>query len=116
MKNIQFKASEVEYDEAIGGEIVQITFDEDSEKDPFDRTKCYVMISQSYEFPGKPTVEWHDGKNDDGGEEVLSYRLNSDLFELLITGGVTFRVQHDCRGKILTKIQQFLQREFGNSK
>jgi hypothetical protein len=116
MKNIHFKACEVEYNEAIDGEIVQITFDEDPEQDPFNRTKCYVMISQNYEFPGTPNVEWHDGESDDGGSEVLSYRLNSDLFELTTTDGVAFRVQHDCRGKTFIKIQEFLQREFGNSK
>lgn len=115
MKNIHFKACEVEYNEAIDGEIVQITFDEDPEQDPFNRTKCYVMISQNYEFPGTPNVEWHDGESDDGGSEVLSYRLNSDLFELTTTDGVAFKVQHDCRGKTFTKIQEFLYREFGNS-
>lgn len=72
MKNINFKACEVEYNEAIDGEIIQITFDEDPEQDPFNRTKCYVMISQNYEFPGTPNVEWHDGESDDGGSEVLS--------------------------------------------
>ena len=116
MKNIYFKACKVEYNEAIDGEIIQITFDEDPDQDPFNRTKCYVMISQNYEFPGTPNVEWHDGESDDGGSEVLSYRFNSDIFELTTNDGVTFRVQHDCIGKTFTKIQEFLQREFGNSK
>ncbi len=116
MKNINCKSSEVEYNEAIDGEIVQISFDEDPGQDLFDRTKCYVMISRNYEFPETPTVEWHDGESDDGESEVLRCRLNIDLFELTTTDEVTFRVQHDYRGKTFTQIQEFLQREFGNSK
>jgi len=116
MKNINFTAIEVKYNEAIDGEIVQILFDEDPDQGPFDRTKCYVMISQNYEFPGTATVEWHDGESDDGGAEVLGYSLTSDLFELIITGGVAFRVQHDCSEDMHIKIQEFLQHEFGNSK
>ena len=116
MKNISFLATEVEYNEAIDGEIVQVSFDEDPDQEPFDRTKCYVMISQNYEFTGAPTLEWHDGIEDDGGSEVLSYKLTNDLFELITTDGVKFKVQLDCKGETFTKIQRFLQREFGNSK
>ena len=67
MKEISFFATEVEYNEAIGGEIVQVSFDEDPEQDPFSRTKCYVMISQNYEFQVYPSLEWHDGIDDNGG-------------------------------------------------
>jgi hypothetical protein len=69
MTNIKFIASEVEYTEALDGEIVQLSFDEDPDQDPFNRTKYYFMISQNYEFPGKPSMEWHDGKTDNGGEK-----------------------------------------------
>ncbi len=116
MSNIDFKASEVEYSEAIDGEIVQVSFDEDPGQGAFDRTKCYVIISQNHEFPGTPTVEWHDGETGGGGAEVQSYRLTKDLFELIITDGVKFRVKHDCKEETFVKIRAFLQHEFGNSK
>ena len=112
MNNINFKASEVEYSEAIDGEIVQVSFDEDPEQDPFDRTKCYVMISHNYEFPGKPTVEWHDGENDDGGAEIQSYILTNNKFELKTNIGVMFKVEHECNKDVLTEIEAFCQREF----
>ena len=57
MTNINFIANEVEYTEVIDGEIVHLSFDEDPDQDPLKRTKCYLMISQNYEFPGKTTVE-----------------------------------------------------------
>ena len=85
MINIKFIASEVGYTEAIGGEIVQLSFDEDPNQDPFHRTKCYLLVSQNYEFPDKPTVEWHDGKSDDGGAEVSNYKFSKNIFELTTT-------------------------------
>lgn len=115
MNTIHFKASEVQYNEAIGGEIVQVSFDEDPNQGSFDRTKCYVMISQNYEFPETPAVEWHDGENYDGGSEVLSCSFTNDCFELITTNGIKFRVKHDCRVETFDKIQHFLQHEFGNS-
>ena len=120
MKTINFKAIEVDYSEAIGGEIVQVTFDEDldddPDEDPFERTKCYVMISQNYEFPTTPSLEWHDGLEYNGGSEVLNYKLTSDLFELELSNATKFIVKHNCSKEIFNKICKFFQREFGKSK
>jgi len=112
--NINFKAIEVEYNEAIGGEIVQISFDEDSNEDPLNRTKRYICISQSYEFPGELTLEWHDGKDYDGGSGIQNYNLTKDLFELETTDGLSFKISHSCSSKVLVQIQQFLEHEFSN--
>ncbi len=116
MTNINFTASEVEYIEAIGGEIVQVSFDEDPDQDPFNRTKCYLLISQNYEFPGKPTVEWHDGKNDDGGALVANYEFFKSIFKLTTTSNIKFEIQHNCKEETFVQIQKFLFREFGNGK
>jgi hypothetical protein len=113
MKIVQFTASEVEYNEAIDGEIVQIIFDEDPDQDPFNRKKRFVLISHSYEFPGKPTVEWHDGECDDGGAEIKSYKLTSKDFVLKTNAGVMFKVQHHGHNEVLRKIKAFFQREYG---
>lgn len=120
MTNINFVASGVEYTEAIDGEIVQVSFDEvldeDLDQDPFSQTTCYLLISQNYEFPGKPTVEWHDGKTDDGGAEVANYKFTKDSFELTTTNSTKFEIQHNCNEKTFLQIQRFLYREFGDSK
>jgi hypothetical protein len=116
MTNINFIASEVEYTEAIDGEIVQFYFDEDPNQDPLNRTKCYLMVSQNYEFPGKPTVEWHDENADDGGEEVVNYLLTKNIFELTTTNNLKFKIQHNCQRETFNLIQKFLYHEFGNGK
>jgi len=105
---------EVQYNTAIDGEIVQIIFDEDSSEDPFSRTKCYFMISQNYEFPGKPALEWHDGENYYGGSEVRSYKLDNDIFELETTDSLSVRIDHSCPKDTLDKIREFFQREFSD--
>jgi hypothetical protein len=116
MNTIAFKASEVLYNEAIDGEIVQVSFDEDPDQNPFNKGMCYLMISKNYEFPGSPTLEWHDGKEYDGGSEVSDYKLTSEVFELITNDGLRFSIQHDCQEKICVQIRKFLRREFGNSK
>jgi hypothetical protein len=114
MTTINFIATEVEYTEAIDGEIVQVSFDEDPDQDPFSRTKCYLLVSQNYEFSGKPTLEWHDGRTDDGGAEVANYKFSKGLFELKTANNIKFEIQHNCKEETFIKIQQFLYREFGN--
>ena len=117
MKAITFKANDVTYNEAIDGEIIQVCFDEDPDQDPFKRNKCYLMISQNYEFGrDEPTIEWHDGNEDDGGTKVFSYSLNESLFELTTNDGVMFNIQHSCEKEILIKIQEFLKHEYGSRK
>ena len=117
MKSITFKANDVTYNEAIDGEIIQVCFDEDPDQDPFKRNKCYLMISQNYEFNhGEPAIEWHDGKDFDGGSEVFSYSLKEGIFELTTNDGVMFNIEHGCEKDILIKIQQFLECEYGNRK
>ena len=107
MTNINFIASEVEYTEAIDGEIIQLSFDKDPDQDPLDRNKCYFMVSWNYEFPGKPTVEWHDGKTDDGGAEFLNYKLTKNLFELITINNIKFKTQHNCKEETFVQIENF---------
>ncbi len=116
MTDINFIASEVEYTEAIDGEIVQVSFDEDPDQDPFNRSKCYLLISQNYEFHGKPSVEWHDGKTDGGGAEVVSYKFTKTFLELMTDNHLKFKIEHSCSEGKFILIQKFLYREFGNGK
>jgi hypothetical protein len=117
MKAITFKANDVTYNEAIGGEIVQVCFDEDSDQDPFERNKCYLLISQNYEFGhDEPTLEWHDGKDANGGSRVSSYSLEESILELATNDGVLFSIQHNCKKEVLIRIRAFLESEYRNLK
>ena len=111
-QHITFTAKELRYEEALGGDIVQISFDEDPTEDPLDRTKRYFLISQNYEFPGKPTVEWHDGIDYDGGSEIVDYVFTKNLFEANLKNGLSIKVHHSCSEDVLMKIQAFLKSEY----
>jgi hypothetical protein len=110
MKNqhIEFTAQDVHYGEAIGGELVQITFDENPTDDPMSRTMRYFMISHSDEIPGGPTLEWHDGHDDDGGSNITDYTFTQTLFEVQLDNGLRFTIHHQCSKKVWRNIQTFL--------
>ena len=109
-QRIHFTAKEVDYREA--GDIIQISFDEDPEEDPMSRTKCYFMISQNYEFPGKPTLEWHNGIDYDSGSEIDDYTFTKGLFEVNLGNGLSFDIRHHCVKSVFMKIQAFLESEY----
>src|SRR6266542_1714493 len=61
---LAFEAKFVDCADAIGGEILQVSFDTvPSSRAEDDRCTPYVLISRNFEFPGSATVEWHDGKD-----------------------------------------------------
>lgn len=86
---LAFEAQFVDCSEAIGGELLQVTFD----TVPFDydensRQSPCVTISRLFEFPGRETVEWHDGRDYDGGAEVISASLLRNRFSARLKEGV----------------------------
>ena len=109
-QRIEFTAKEVDYGEA--GDIVQISFDEAPEEDPMSRTKRYFMISQNYEFPDKPTLEWHNGMDYDAGSEIIDYTFTRDLFEVTLKNGLSFYISHHCSKSVFISIQAFLGSEY----
>ena len=71
---IEFEAKKVEFNEAVGGDYVQVDFDSEVYPDPNEDQSIYLMISAQYEFPPfKPTVEWYDGKEYGGGADIIEY-------------------------------------------
>nr|VFJ52858.1 MAG: hypothetical protein BECKDK2373C_GA0170839_10384 [Candidatus Kentron sp. DK] len=113
--NLQFFAKAVEYDEAIGGNLIRASFREDLDDDPFNSKKKHLVISQLYEFPDDASLQWYDGESGGhySGSEVSSYKLTEQLFELKMTNNVTFTIQHRGLKKVLAQIRHFLQNELG---
>src|SRR6266700_750886 len=73
---LAFEAKFVDCRDAIGGEILQVSFDTVSAShDEDERSTPYVLISRNFEFPGPARVEWHDGEDHDGGAEITSLSL-----------------------------------------
>lgn len=78
---IEFEAKKVEFNEAVGGDYVQVDFDSEVYPDPNEDQSIYLMISAQYEFPPfKPTVEWYDGKEYGGGADIIEYDLTVENF------------------------------------
>jgi hypothetical protein len=79
--NLVFNAQEVEYSEALGGDIVQVSFQEDPDIDYSKKDFSlpppikYISISANYEFSPKKTVEWCDGEKFDGGGSIQELKL-----------------------------------------
>ena len=112
-QHITFTAQDVHYGEAIGGELVQITFDEDpTDDDPWSRSKRYFMISHSDEFPGGPTLEWHNGRDYDGGSDIIAYTFTQNIFEVQLKNGVHFTIHHQCSTRVFQNIRAFLESQY----
>lgn len=117
---ISFKANKVSFQEANGGDIIQILFNEEiaenQSDDPNSISKPYFLITQDYEFPSKPTIEWFDGKDFDGGADLRGYNFTACFFEVKLSNGLMFSIEHACSQKVFNKIDTFLKNEFPNRK
>jgi hypothetical protein len=112
---IKFKADIVSYDEAIGGDIVQVSFDEKESDDLIENPYKYILISINYEFPPyEPTIEWCDGSEFDGGLQIKSYHLTENSFKLVLEENVSFDISFKTDQKTLKKIKAFFSSIFEN--
>lgn len=109
--NISFIAKEVEYTEALDGDIIQISFDEDPSGDPFNKTTSCIVIQQNYEFPNGLSFQWNDGNNNEGASDIFSYVITNEVLELKTTDGLYFKIKHNCKKETLKQIVEFLERE-----
>jgi hypothetical protein len=108
-QHITFTAKDVHYGEAIGGELVQLTFDENPGDDSMCRTARYFMVSHSYEIPGGPTLEWYNGRDYDGGSDIVKYIFTQDIFEVWLENDIHFTIQHHCSNHVFSRIETFLE-------
>jgi hypothetical protein len=110
---VAFRAKYVSCGDAIGGEILQVRFDTVRQgHDETERSTPYVLISRNFEFPGSPTIEWHDGTDYDGGEEIASLTLTRDRASIKLDRDldidVTFSVGDRRFGKLYTYLRRML--------
>ncbi len=107
--HIKFTAHDVSYAEAIGGEIVQVFFEEDSDDDPFKPTKYYFHISVNYEFPPIiPSVEWFDGNESDGGANILNHKINRNSLQLWLDNGMSFDIGYEIKETLFNDLNRFI--------
>src|SRR4051812_8276090 len=110
---LAFEATFVDCGEAIGGELLQVTFDTvPANHDENLRQSPCVIISRLFEFPGRETVDWHDGRDYDGGAEVISGSLRRTGFSARLNRGaldIAFALPDDQ----FTELVSFLERILG---
>src|SRR5437764_859639 len=108
---LAFKASSVECTSAIGGEILQVTFDTaPTVQEEDQRTMPYVLISRNFEFPGSPTIEWHDGDDYDGGAEIVTTALRKDGVLITLDRELEIDVTFSLPDRKFAKLKSFLKR------
>ncbi len=106
---IKFEAKKVEYTEAGDGEYVQIDFDSEVYPNPNEDQSIYLMISAQYEIPPfRPTVEWYDGKEYDGGVGIREYDLTENNLVLILEKDVIFKINFRTDKKTLKEIKNIL--------
>jgi len=114
--HLAFNSLEVEYSEALDGDIVQVTFQENPEPDidyskkdsPLPSPMKYISISANYEFSPNKAVEWCDGEEFDGGGDIRELTLTKSLLELVLVNGVSFAVSFNINETTFQNIKSFL--------
>ncbi len=111
---LEFIAKSVRYGEALGGDIVQVHFEENPDDDPLNPTSCSLCLSINYEFP--PTsidCEWCDGNDYDGGAEATKYSSSSGKFGFWLNNGMKIEVEFSADIPCIKKIKRLLRSELG---
>ena len=114
---LEFYAQEVDYVEAIDGEIVQVSFQE--KPDPGvdygkknsglpPPIKC-IDISVSYEFPPyTPTVHWCDGEDFGGGQSIKNLELSETRLKISLEKDIHVNVEFNTDEATFKDIKRFL--------
>ena len=119
---INFHAEHVTYGEAIGGDLVQVTFLEHDEDDAdYDEKKQisgtstikYIMVSMLYDFPGDtPTMEWNDGTKDNGGANIERVTMSKGFLRVWIDSGLDFAISFVKNEEAYENIREFFERHY----
>ena len=108
---LAFEAKFVDCADAIGGEILQVSFDTvPANHDEDERCTPYVLISRNFEFPDSATIQWHDGKDYDGGAEITSLILKRDRVSIKLDRDLDVEMAFNLRDRKFAKLRSFLER------
>lgn len=108
---LAFDATRIDCADALGGEILQVSFDtvpEDQDED--QRSTPYILISRNFEFPGSATIEWHDGHDYDGGAEIVTLTLRRTHITIRVDQELDFEVTFHLPDKKFKKLTSFLRK------
>ncbi|WP_057831331.1 hypothetical protein [Colwellia sp. TT2012] len=115
--HLEFYAQEVHYAEALGGDIIQVSFQEypdpevDYNKSDFQLPPSVkrIFFSANYEFPPCAThVDWCDGEEEDGGELIKEIELTNRSLKMTLKNNYSFNVSFKTDDITFQKIKCFL--------
>ena len=107
--NIIFEAKEVTYNEAIGGDLVQVYFNQEDNDDLLDNPLKYLLLSINYEFPPyEPSIEWYDGDEFNGGGKIIGYNFQIDGLKMQLDNGLRFDISFKFEKVLYNKIHKFI--------
>ncbi len=108
---LTFEANYVSCADALGGEILQVTFDtRPASQDEDGRNTPYILLSRNFEFPDSTAIEWHDGSDYDGGAEIVAVTLDRTRIAISLDSGFDIDVAFHLTDKKLTQLTSFLTR------
>jgi hypothetical protein len=108
---LAFEAKFVSCADAVGGEILQVSFDTvPTSEDENERSTPYVLISRNFELPGSATIEWHNGDDCDGGAEIISTILTRDRILIKLDRDLDFDVSFRIADRKFAKLTSYLRR------
>lgn len=108
---LAFDATRIDCTDALGGEILQVSFDTAPEdQDENQRSTPYILISRNFEFPGSATIEWYDGHYYDGGAEIVTVTLRRTRIAIRVDRELDFEVTFHLPDKKFTKLTSFLRK------
>ena len=114
--NFQFDAKYVSYEEALGGEIVQVSFEENPDDDPLNPSSCSLCFTINYEFPPSHIdFEWCDGNDYAGGAEAIKYSISNSEFIVWLDTDANIKVNFSTNTSRYKKIVSLLLKELGES-
>ncbi len=119
--HLVFYAKEVNYAEALGGDIIQVTFQEYADPDLGSTVVStslppykYILLSANYEFPPYTTnVEWINGADDWDGDSIREIDLTRTKLKLILEDGCSIEVSFQTDDITYQNISSFLLGEKG---
>ena len=110
--NLSFEAPYVVCSNALDLEIQQVVFDtvcNDADDAEESRNSPYVCISRNFEFPGTARIEWHDGKDDEGGASIRSTHLESNRIVIILDKSRTIEITFTLDALQFEELKKYLR-------
>lgn len=70
----------------------------------------YVCINKDFECPGPPSIEWFDGHDGDGGQDVVSVELSRNRILIKLDRGLKIEVSFEVEDQQFNLLTSFMKR------